>query len=102
MTEPDAGTIPKPNAEQDERHTAALESVFQNLGDGVLVLADDLSIIEANQWVQSRYSGTAPLVGQKCYAALYGREGACPACPSLRVLQTGKRQTQSGEDLRRP
>jgi diguanylate cyclase (GGDEF)-like protein/PAS domain S-box-containing protein len=94
MTHAHAGTMTKPSAEQDERHITALETVFQNLGDGVLVLAHDLSIIKANQWIEKRYSGTAPLAGQKCYAALYGRPSACPACPSLRAMQTGKRQVQ--------
>ena len=94
MTQAHTGTVTKPNAGQDERHIAALETVFENLGDGVLVLAHDLSIIKANQWIQKRYSGNEPLAGQKCYAALYGRASACPACPSLRALQTGKRQVQ--------
>jgi diguanylate cyclase (GGDEF)-like protein/PAS domain S-box-containing protein len=83
-----------PNANDDQRHAAALETVFQNLGDGILVLDREFHITLANKWIEKRYSGSDPLVGQTCYEALYGRKQTCPACPTARVLEKGKPQTQ--------
>ncbi len=83
-----------PNENDTPRHGTACETVFENLGDGMLVLDRRLRVTQANRWIEKRYSGTEPLVGQKCHAALYRRDQPCPACPALRTLQTGKPQSQ--------
>jgi diguanylate cyclase (GGDEF)-like protein/PAS domain S-box-containing protein len=83
-----------PNGNDQQQRTAALETVFQNFGDGILVLTTNLHIVFANDWVEKRHSGGGRLAGLPCHEAMFGRQAPCPGCPSQRAVDTGKSQVQ--------
>ena len=81
------------NMTEREKHHL-LEGIVQTLDDGIIVLDRDFTIVLANAPIERRYARKVPLVGRKCFAALYDREGTCPACPYLRSLRTKTPQRQ--------
>ncbi len=79
----------------DIEQLALLQGVFHTMDEGAIVLDRAFNIILANKWIERRRAGNAPLAGQKCYAALFGRQDKCPACPFLRSLEKGTPQKQA-------
>ncbi len=71
-----------------------LRGVFNAIQDGLSILDVDLTIREVNYWMDEMYSDYKPLRGKKCYTAYQNRNTPCPWCPSLRALETGKKQTE--------
>lgn len=67
-----------------------LASVFSSIQDGICVLDNDLSVVKVNATLERWYADALPLVGKKCYEALYGRTQACKNCPTVRSTKTGK------------
>jgi signal transduction histidine kinase/CheY-like chemotaxis protein/HPt (histidine-containing phosphotransfer) domain-containing protein len=70
-----------------------LESVLDNIQDGVNVLDTDLSIRYANSAVKRWYPDRLPLEGRPCYDRYHGNLGPCEDCPALRCLTTGEKAT---------
>jgi diguanylate cyclase (GGDEF)-like protein/PAS domain S-box-containing protein len=83
----------------DNARLALLQTAFLTMEDGVIVLDRDFNIILANKRIESRCAPKAPLAGQKCYNALFGREDSCPDCPFLGSLETGTPQRRVTQAL---
>ncbi len=71
-----------------------LQTVFDAIQDGMVVMDCDLNIIQVNPWMEKTHAAQMPLVGKKCYAAYQNRESPCPGCPSLRSLSTGNAHSE--------
>jgi PAS domain S-box-containing protein len=86
--------------ERDERERKIhrqerfLSSVFDSIQDGIGVVDRELNIIHANPVMENWPVASRPLVGKKCYEAIYGRRDPCEDCPALKTLRTGKSQRQ--------
>jgi signal transduction histidine kinase/DNA-binding response OmpR family regulator len=68
-----------------------LESVLDNIQDGVNILTPGLSIRYANRAVKQWYSDRLPLEGRSCYERYHGQLDPCKDCPVLKCLLTGQR-----------
>lgn len=85
-----------------ELSRAFLESIFENTGDAMAVIGEDLRIIKANRAAHKladeayRHRGVAPrsLTGMSSYDAYYGTQYPCPACPAVQAFETGEVQEQ--------
>ena len=67
-----------------------LSNIFDSIQDGIGVLDRDLNIVRANPVMENWPVASRPLVGRKCYEAIYGREKPCRDCPAQKTLKTGK------------
>ncbi|WP_291321457.1 PAS domain S-box protein [Desulfonatronospira sp.] len=67
-----------------------LTDLFQSIKDGISVLDRDLNITFVNRVMEMWYKDSAPLAGKKCFEAFHQREDACPGCPSLACMRSGK------------
>ncbi len=67
-----------------------LEASFDAIQDGISILDTDLNILRVNKVMEKWYSSAMPVYGKKCYQAYHGLEKACPHCPTLQTLKTGK------------
>lgn len=71
-----------------------LDAVFKSVEDGISVLDKDLNITYVNPTMEKWYSRNVPLVGKKCYAAYHDAAHPCDPCPSIRALQTGRKEVE--------
>ena len=71
-----------------------LDSIFNSIQDGIVVLDKDLNVVKVNAWKEKIHADIMPLVGKKCFNAFHQRQEICPQCPSLRALKTGQQQTE--------
>jgi signal transduction histidine kinase len=71
-----------------------LASVFEGIQDGISVLDPDLNIVRVNQWMETMYGDSMPLVGLKCYEVYQQRTSPCPWCPSIPTIETGEAHTE--------
>lgn len=69
-----------------------LERLFNSIPQGISVLDKDLNIVRVNPAMERWYAHSMPLVGKKCFQAYHGRSNPCPECPTIRTLETGKRE----------
>jgi PAS domain S-box-containing protein len=67
-----------------------LADIFSGIQDGINILDTDYHILRVNPAFERWYAYARPLVGKKCYAALYGRREPCEICPYRQTLETGK------------
>jgi signal transduction histidine kinase/HAMP domain-containing protein len=67
-----------------------LNNIFDSIQDGISIMDKDLNIIKVNAWVENAHRDSMPLVGKKCFEAYHKRDSACPGCPSVITLKTGK------------
>ncbi len=67
-----------------------IESVFDAVQEGISILDADLTIVRVNRIMREWYSHARPLEGKKCYEAYRGRSEPCPACPTVRALNSGE------------
>jgi len=74
---------------EDPRHDARfLETVFNSMQDGLIVMDSDLNIVCANVYMETTYGENAPLTGKRCYTVFWKRNRPCPWCPALRAIDT--------------
>ena len=71
-----------------------LDNVFSSIQDGLCVLDLNDTILRVNRVYEERF-GNVPLVGEKCYRAIYGLNEPCPDCPCHQAIETGKVAYQS-------
>lgn len=73
--------------ESELRH----RSFIDNINLGVAILAEDFTILMANDALGKLFRVTPHrLIGKKCYSHLYGRDSVCDACPIREVMKTNK------------
>jgi nitrogen fixation/metabolism regulation signal transduction histidine kinase len=51
-----------------------LESVFNAIQNGVIVLDQDFTIVRTNRWMEKKYASQMPLIDKKCYDHFSKRE----------------------------
>lgn len=66
-----------------------LENIFASIQEGLIITDPEFNIIRVNSVMEQWYEHAGPLVGRKCYEALYGRNEPCDACPGCVTLETG-------------
>lgn len=67
-----------------------LASIFDSIQDGLCILDTDFTIVRANPTMENWYAHAQPLVGKKCYEALYDATEPCGVCPVQQTLETGE------------
>ncbi len=70
-----------------------LGNIFDSIQDGIGIMDKDLNIIKTNPWLEETHRDSMPLIGKKCFKAYHNRDSACPDCPCVKTLNTGKPQT---------
>ena len=70
------------------------KTILESIQDGVSVLDRDLDIKYINTSMKYWYTGKETVVGKKCYEIYHDRKTPCPACPTLRAIQTGTPQME--------
>ena len=71
-----------------------LESVFDAIQDGIIVMDRDFTIVRANRWIQEKYAAKTPLVGKKCHEVFLDRPDSRRQCPFMTPLQGATRHTE--------
>ncbi|MCK4910861.1 MAG: PAS domain S-box protein [Thermodesulfovibrionales bacterium] len=71
-----------------------LSEVLNSIQDGISVLDKDLNILRVNSFMDSLYAHKAPLIGKKCYETYHGLAEPCDKCPTLRTLESGKKELE--------
>lgn len=94
-----AGRALKSPVAPSPKDSDLLDAVFNSVEDGISILDKDLNIIYVNPTMNKWYDQNLPLVGKKCYLAYHNKEKPCDPCPSLRAMQTGKREVEIVEGL---
>lgn len=67
-----------------------LSAIFENIQDGLCVIARDMTIVRVNRLLEEAYPEERPLAGKKCYQVFHRRKEPCENCPTLKVFATGK------------
>lgn len=67
-----------------------LQSIFDCILDGIIVLDKDLNIVRVNRLMERWFRHRTPLVGRKCYEALHNRTDLCEICPSMQAMASKK------------
>lgn len=67
-----------------------LESVFDAIQDGIVILDQDFTIVRVNRWIEKKYASKMPLTGKKCHKVFRDRQDSCLECPCTISLETGK------------
>jgi PAS domain S-box-containing protein len=67
-----------------------LDSVLENIDDGISVLNPDLTVRHVNRKMTRWYGEHEQLLGRKCYDVFQGRTETCPGCPVIHALDTRK------------
>jgi PAS domain S-box-containing protein len=70
-----------------------LESVFDAIQDGIVILDRDFTIVRVNRWLEKKYASKMPLIGKKCHTVFQNRQDSCIECPCTISLETGKLHT---------
>jgi PAS domain S-box-containing protein len=70
-----------------------LGNIFDSIQDGIGIMDKDLNIVKVNSWLEEIHRDCMPLVGKKCYEAYHKRDSACPDCPCVQTLKTGRPHT---------
>ncbi|MBN1121059.1 MAG: PAS domain S-box protein [Anaerolineae bacterium] len=70
-----------------------LETVFQGIRDGLVVLDREMTIVRTNHWIEKMRADRMPLVGEKCYNVFHELGKICPWCPSETTMETGEVET---------
>ncbi len=66
-----------------------LNSIFDAIQDGIIVLDADLNILRVNKWMERMLPRTTSFVGEKCYKVYRKRDTPCERCPSIRAIEKG-------------
>ncbi len=67
-----------------------LENIFASIQEGLIITDPEFNIIRVNSVMEQWYEHAGPLVGRKCYAAFFGRNEPCNACPACVTLESGE------------
>jgi PAS domain S-box-containing protein len=67
-----------------------LESVFDAIQDGIVILDRDFTIVWVNRWLEKKYAFKMPLTGKKCHTVFQDRQDSCLECPCIISIETGK------------
>ncbi|MHB8156437.1 MAG: PAS domain S-box protein [Desulfocucumaceae bacterium] len=67
-----------------------LTNIFESIQDRFFVIDKELTIVRVNKKVEQLFFDCLPLAGKKCYSVFHGRDQACPDCPGVITLKTGK------------
>jgi PAS domain S-box-containing protein len=78
----------------DKENQHPLESAFDVLQDGIILLDRDFTIVRANRWMKKKYASKMPLVGKKCHTVLQYSQDSCLEFPHIAAFETGKPHTQ--------
>ncbi|MGD9211552.1 MAG: PAS domain S-box protein [Desulfobacteraceae bacterium] len=78
----------------DEEKLRFLESVFDAIQEGIIILDCGHTIMRANRWMEKHFASRMPLIGKKCYEILHSRQKNCSTCPVVQTLETGMPTTQ--------
>ncbi|MBI3923398.1 MAG: PAS domain-containing protein [Armatimonadetes bacterium] len=70
------------------------KDVIDAVGDGIVVIGRDYSVVHSNRIVREMYGDTA---GQKCYHAHFGRDTPCPDCPVQQIFASGESAWETRE-----
>ena len=65
-----------------------LESVFNSIQDGIVVLNRDLNVIRMNKTMKEWYPDAEQSIGKKCHEMFRECSEACENCPGIRTFQT--------------
>ena len=71
-----------------------LESMFDAIQDGIIVLDRDLTVVRVNRWMEKKYASEMPLTGKKCYTVFQKRQDPCIECPCIIAFEKGKLHSQ--------
>ena len=85
----------EPNLTEPMR-IALLQAVFQTMDQGAVVIDRECTVLLANRSIEAR-ARTTPAAGEKCYAALWGRDDKCPECAFTVSAETGAPTRQEME-----
>ncbi|MEN3187107.1 MAG: PAS domain S-box protein [Atribacterota bacterium] len=77
--------------EENERF---LSAIFESIQDGLCVIDRDMTIVQANRFLEEMYPEERPLAGKKCYHLFHWGEHPCENCPTLKAFATGASATQ--------
>jgi PAS domain S-box-containing protein len=80
----------KKTEEKLRQNQQFLGNIFDSIEDGIGIMDKDLNIIRVNPWLEETHRDCMPLVGKKCFEAYHHRDSACPGCPCVETLKTGK------------
>ena len=78
----------------DKEKQRFLESVFDTIQDGIILLDRDFNIIRVNRWMEKKYASKMPLTGKKCYTVFQNTQESCIECPYITAFETGKIHTK--------
>ena len=67
-----------------------LNSVFETIGDGIMVVDRNLNVLRTNQAMVRTYPWAEPLVGRSCREAFRPPSQGCEDCPARTALETGR------------
>ena len=72
-----------------------LQNVINSISDGMAVIDRDFNIVRTNKALLNDIGAevNSELLGEKCYAAFYGRDTFCEWCPAKEVFRTGREQS---------
>jgi PAS domain S-box-containing protein len=83
----------KKTEEKLRQNQQFLANIFDSIEDGIGIMDKDMNIIRVNPWLEETHRNSMPLVGKKCFNAYHNRDSACPDCPCVETLKTGKPHT---------
>ena len=77
---------------QEEYRTTRdfLDSVLENIHDGISVLETDFTVRHVNRRMVEWYGDSEELLGKKCYEVFQHRNTICENCPVLRSIKSRK------------
>jgi diguanylate cyclase (GGDEF)-like protein/PAS domain S-box-containing protein len=83
--------------ENEERY----RSLVENIDLGINLIDSEYNILMVNAALSKRLKQTASeLIGKKCYRELEKRDAACPHCPGVQTMATGKPAEAETEVIR--
>jgi PAS domain S-box-containing protein len=71
-----------------------LESLFDTIQDGIIVLDQNFTIVQINRWMEEKFASKMPLVGEKCHSVFYKSQVPCSDCHYIASLEKGRSLVQ--------
>jgi len=81
-------TIEVKDEEQFLSSNQLFKTILESIQDGVSVLDMSLKIKYINTSMKYWYTGDEAVISKKCYEIYHNRKSPCPACPTLRAIET--------------
>ncbi len=70
------------------------ESLFNATLDGIIVLDRNLTIVEANRWMENKFASKMPMIGAKCYSVFFELPALWSGFQHLTSFEAGRSITQ--------